>query len=264
MHELIASWTNWAEQWSYWAEHLLTTWMTWVEQWGYWGVGLLMAMESSILPVPSEVVVPPAAILASQGDSNMNFWGVVLAGTIGSYVGSVIMYICALWFGRPFIFRFGKYFFMPRHKVETAERFMNEYSTAGIFFSRFLPVIRHLISIPAGIARVNFTWFSIATITGSAIWCTVLAWFGDKVGARNPDILNSPETLIAAVKAESHLIVLGVLLLAGLYALMKYLTREKGNSTAPQSAAAPAAPEEPTLARGETGTGQQATSERKS
>lgn len=213
---------------------LIVLWMSWVEQWGYWGVGLLMAMESSILPVPSEVVVPPAAILAAQGDAGMNFWGVVLAGTIGSYVGSVIMYLCALWIGRPFIYRFGKYFFMPRHKVETAERFMNQYSTAGIFFSRFLPVIRHLISIPAGMARVNFTWFSIATITGSAIWCTVLAWFGDKVGARNPDILNSPEALIAAVKAESHLIVLGVLLLAGLYALMKYLTREKSSAvTAP-------------------------------
>ena len=122
-----------------------------------------------------------------------------------------------------------------------------------------------LFSDPGYLETLYLTFiFSIATITGSAIWCTVLAWFGDKVGARNPDILNSPETLIAAVKAESHLIVLGVLLLAGLYALMKYLTREKGNSTAPQSAAAPAAPEEPTLARGETGTGQQATSERKS
>lgn len=205
---------------------LIVMWMGWVEQWGYWGVGLLMAMESSILPVPSEVVVPPAAILAAQGHS-MSFWGVVLAGTVGSYVGSVIMYVMALWLGRPFIYRFGHYFFMPQHKVEAAERVMNTYSTAGIFFSRFLPVIRHLISIPAGMARVSFLWFSIATITGSAIWCAVLAWFGDKVGARNPEILKSPEALMAAIRSESHLIVLGVVLLAVLYALMKYLTRRK-------------------------------------
>lgn len=210
--------------------NLISIWMGWVVDWGYWGVIVLMAMESSILPVPSEVVVPPAAILAAMPDGTMNFWGVVLAGTIGSYIGSVIMYVCALWVGRPIIYRFGKYFFMPQHKVETAEIFMRKYSTAGIFFSRFLPVIRHLISIPAGMARVNFAMFSLTTITGSAIWCWVLAWFGDKVGREHPGILNSPEELIAAVKAESHLIVAGVLLLAVLYALMKYLTREKKDS----------------------------------
>lgn len=210
--------------------NLISIWMGWVVDWGYWGVIVLMAMESSILPVPSEVVVPPAAILAAMPDSTMNFWGVVVAGTIGSYIGSVIMYVCALWVGRPIIYRFGKYFFMPQHKVETAEIFMRKYSTAGIFFSRFLPVIRHLISIPAGMARVNFAMFSLTTITGSAIWCWVLAWFGDKVGREHPGILNSPEELIAAVKAESHLIVAGVLLLAVLYALMKYLTREKKDS----------------------------------
>lgn len=206
---------------------LINIWMGWVIDWGYWGVVLLMAMESSILPVPSEVVVPPAAILAALPNAEMSFWGVVIAGAVGSYIGSVVMYVCALWVGRPFIYRFGKYFFMPRHKVESAEVFMRKYSTAGIFFSRFLPVIRHLISIPAGMAKVNFAMFSLTTITGSAIWCWVLAWFGDKVGREHPGILESPEALIDAVKAESHLIVAGVVLLAALYAVMKYLTREK-------------------------------------
>lgn len=209
---------------------LIIIWMGWVEAWGYWGVILLMAMESSIIPVPSEVVVPPAAILAAAPDADMSFWGVVLAGTVGSYLGSVVMYVMALWLGRPFIYKFGKYFFMPVHKVEKAEKFMQKYSTAGIFFSRFLPVIRHLISIPAGMAKVNFLMFSISTIVGSAMWCAVLAWFGDKVGRDNPDILASPEALVDAVKAESHLIVLGVVLVFGLYALMKYLTREKEDS----------------------------------
>lgn len=201
--------------------------MQYVEAWGYWGVVVFMAMESSIIPVPSEVVVPPAAIVASQEGSDMSFWGVVLAGTVGSYIGSVIMYVCALLLGRPLVLRFGKYFLMPPHKVEKAELFMQKYSSAGIFFARFLPVIRHLISIPAGMARVNFLTFSTATIVGSAIWCWVLAWFGDKVGSEHPGIMDSPEALIEAVKAESHLVVLGVLLLMVLYAVMKYMTREK-------------------------------------
>lgn len=201
--------------------------MQYVEAWGYWGVVVFMAMESSIIPVPSEVVVPPAAIVASQDGASMSFWGVVLAGTVGSYIGSVVMYVCALLLGRPLVLRFGKYFFMPPHKVEKAERFMQKYSSAGIFFARFLPVIRHLISIPAGMARVNFLTFSLATIVGSAIWCWVLAWFGDKVGSEHPGIMESPEALIEAVKAESHLVVLGVVLLMVLYAIMKYMTREK-------------------------------------
>ncbi len=209
---------------------LIVIWMDWVKAWEYLGVVILMAMESSIIPVPSEVVVPPAAILAAMPGSNMSFWGVVIAGTVGSYVGSVIMYFTALWAGRPFIYKFGKYFFMPKHKVEKAEEFMRAYATGGIFFSRFLPVIRHLISIPAGMARVNFLKFSISTITGSAIWCWVLAWFGDKVGRNNPALLDSPEELIAAIKAESHLIVLGVVLLVVLYAVMKYMTRPKNNA----------------------------------
>ena len=198
-----------------------------IQQWGYWGVVILMAMESSIIPVPSEIVVPPAAIIATYPNADMSFWGVVLAGTVGSYLGSCVMYGMALWLGRPFVDRFGKYFLMPPHKVEKAEVFMNKYSTAGIFFARFLPVIRHLISIPAGLVKMNFTAFSLATIIGSAIWCWVLAWFGDKVGSEHPDIMQSPETLVHAVKDESHLVVLAIVMLAGLYALMKYMTREK-------------------------------------
>lgn len=198
-----------------------------IQQWGYWGVIVLMAMESSIIPVPSEVVVPPAAIAATFPDSSMSFWGVVVAGTVGSYLGSCVMYFMALFLGRPFMFRFGKYFFMPPAKLEKAEVFMNKYSTAGIFFARFLPVVRHLISIPAGLVRMNFTAFSLATIIGSAIWCWVLAWFGDKVGSEHPDIMNSPEDLIHAVKDESHLVVLAIVMVAALYALMKFMTRNK-------------------------------------
>ncbi len=165
MHEIMHEW--------------IMMWMGWVQDFGYWGVGLLMAMESSIIPVPSEIVVPPAAIMATLPDAKMSFWGVVLAGTVGSYIGSLVMYYCGLYLGRPFFHKYGKYFLMPPEKVEKAEDLMREYSDMGIFIARFLPVVRHLISIPAGMAKVSMLHFSAATIAGSAIWCAVLAWFGD-------------------------------------------------------------------------------------
>ena len=136
-------------------QSLIETWFSWVHEWGYGGVVLLMAMESSIFPVPSELVVPPAAILAAHGGGGMTVPGVILAGTFGSWLGSAITYWTALLVGRPVVMRFGKYFMMPPHKVERAELFMHRYEGGGIFFARLLPVIRHLISIPAGIIRIR-------------------------------------------------------------------------------------------------------------
>lgn len=204
----------------------LVTWMNWVADWGYGGVALLMAMESSIFPVPSEVVVPPAAIIATREGGSMTMWGVILASTIGSYLGSCITYAAALWLGRPLILKYGKWFFMSRAKVEAAERFMQRYTAPGIFFARFLPVVRHLISIPAGMARVNFFVFSLATITGSALWCSALAWFGAKIGKEHPQLLNSPENLMATMREEMHLLIPGILLLILLYALAQHLCRK--------------------------------------
>src|SRR4051812_18165386 len=101
--------------------HFLQTWLGWVEHWGYAGVIILMAMESSIFPVPSEVVIPPAAILAAGG-GGMTLPGVILAGTFGSWLGSAITYFVALWVGRPLVMRYGKYFFVPHEKFERSER----------------------------------------------------------------------------------------------------------------------------------------------
>src|SRR6188768_3694773 len=153
----------------------IQTWFTWVQDWGYLGVILLMAMESSIFPVPSEVVMPPAAFLAAQG--KMNLWLVILAGTFGSWLGSAITYAVSRYVGRPFILRFGRYFFCPPEKLDRAERFLGRYEAGGIFFARLLPVVRHLISIPAGIIKMNFATFSVMTAVGSFIWCLVLAKF---------------------------------------------------------------------------------------
>ena len=123
--------------------------------------------------------------------------------------------------GRPAILRWGKYFFIPPDKLARAERFMHRYEAGGIFFARLLPVIRHLISIPAGIIRMGFLKFSILTTIGAAIWCTVLAWLGGKVGnklrAGGQDPLQDPEALIQAVKHESLWIVGAVLVICALY-----------------------------------------------
>ena len=134
---------------------------------GYIGIIVLMAMESSIFPVPSEVVIPPAAFLAAQG--KLSFTGVVLAGVLGSYLGSAITYWVSRLIGRPLIVKYGRFVLVTPKKLEQAEQWLSRYEAGGIFFARLLPVVRHLISIPAGIVRMNFGLFSLMTIAGSAL-----------------------------------------------------------------------------------------------
>ena len=219
-------------------QHLIEVWFHWVHDWGYVGVIVLMAMESSIFPVPSEVVIPPAAILAGYAaeGGHMTLTGVVLAGTFGSWLGSAITYLVARLVGRPFIARYGNYVFLPPKKVGRAERFMHHYESGGIFFARLLPVIRHLISIPAGIIRMNFARFSALTIFGSAIWCSVLAWLGARVGAKlDARELGALQTgigvdiggLIRAVKHESIWIVIGIVLVCVLYFVAMRITEQR-------------------------------------
>lgn len=187
-----------------------------------------MAMESSIFPVPSEVVIPPAAFLAAQG--KMSLFGVVAAGTIGSWVGSAITYGISRWLGRPFVLAYGKYFFIKPEKLERAEAFMARYEAGGIFFARLLPVVRHLISIPAGIVRMPFGQFSLMTTIGSAIWCSILAWYGKGIAERNPGLMKDPEALIHAIKGESLWFVGGIGIIGVLYFLMLKLTAPKASS----------------------------------
>ncbi len=215
-------------------QSFIETWFHWVHEWGYGGVILLMAMESSIFPVPSELVVPPAAILAAQGSGSMTLTGVILAGTFGSWLGAAITYWAALLVGRPMVLRFGRYFFMPQIKVLRAERFMHRYEGGGIFFARLLPVIRHLISIPAGLIGMGFGKFSALTLIGSAIWCWVLAALGQKVGNQlDPQQLAALRKgegvdlsqLIHTVKHEASWIIAAVVVVCILYFVAMRLTK---------------------------------------
>jgi len=152
-----------------------------LESGGYPLIVLLMAIESSIVPLPSELVIPPAAHLA-QTKGNLSMAGIVVAGTIGSWLGATAMYWASRLAGRPLVLRYGRYVFITREKVQGAERWASRFGSMGIFISRLLPVVRHLIGIPAGIVRMDYRLFSLYTLLGSAVWCAVLCWIGVKAG----------------------------------------------------------------------------------
>lgn len=147
---------------------------------GYPGILLLMAMESSIIPVPSELVMPPAGYLAFQG--KMNMFLVIVSGTIGSLVGAYANYFASHYLGRPLILKYGKYVLIPPDKFERVESFFLRHGEISTFIGRLLPVIRHLISIPAGVAGMNHLKFSLYTLLGAGIWCTVLTVIGYAIG----------------------------------------------------------------------------------
>lgn len=202
---------------------LLKIWFGWVLSGGYFGIIVLMAMESSVFPVPSEIVIPPAAFLAAQG--KLSFIGVVLAGTLGSYLGAAITYWASRLIGRPLIVRYGRFVFINPTKMEQAEHWLNRYEAGGVFFARLLPVVRHLISIPAGVVRMDFKVFSFVTIVGSGIWCWILAYLGAKAYRLEPELLSDPEKMIHFIKTQSYWIVLIVVLFAFLYLLTLRLMR---------------------------------------
>lgn len=204
---------------------LINTWFHWVTDWGYWGVIILMAMESSIFPVPSEVVMPPAAFLAAQG--KMSLWGVILAGTFGSWLGSAITYGVSRWLGHVFIRKWGKYFLITEEKLKRAEHFAQRYEAGGIFFARLLPVVRHLISIPAGFLEMRFGLFSLMTIIGSFVWCSILSWYGKGVAERNPKLMEDPSQMIHAIKHESIWLIGGIAIVCVLYFVMMKMTATK-------------------------------------
>jgi membrane protein DedA with SNARE-associated domain len=201
---------------------LITLWFTWVHDWGYLGIVVLMAMESSIFPVPSELVIPPAAYWAVQG--RYTLWGVVLAGTVGSLIGASVTYWAARWVGRPLVVRYGKYAWVPEAKLIKAERWLARYEAGGIFFARLLPVVRHLIGIPAGIVRMNFRVYLVMTTAGSALWCAVLAWFGARVIGDQPRLLEDPTQMIHVLQARGYWFVGLVVVLGALYVLVMRLT----------------------------------------
>ena len=157
-----------------------------LEHLNYWVITLLMAIESSFIPFPSEVVVPPAAYMgATTGD--MNVFLVVLFATLGAIIGALVNYGLARYLGRPLVYRFaesriGHMCLIDKEKVENAERYFDEHGAVGTFFGRLVPAVRQLISIPAGLARMSLGRFVLYTTLGAGLWNSILAGMGWYIG----------------------------------------------------------------------------------
>ena len=181
-----------------------------VNGWGYAGIFILMALESTVLPVPSELVVIPAGYLAYQG--KMGVVPIFLAAILGSLAGAFVNYAFALWVGRPFLERYGRWFFVRPELLHRTDAFFNRHGAISTFTGRLIPGIRHLISLPAGLTRMNPLTFSLYTCLGAGIWSAVLIALGYYIGG-NETLIKENLSLVTA-----GLAVLVVLMLA-LYAL---------------------------------------------
>jgi membrane protein DedA with SNARE-associated domain len=175
-----------------------------ISTFGYFGVALMMAIESACIPLPSEIIMPFSGYLVSTGEFTL--WGVALAGAVGCVIGSVLAYGVGYYGGRSMAEKYGKYVLVTHHDLDIADNFFKKYGNAAVFFSRMLPVVRTFISLPAGIARMNFWQFVVYTFLGSLPFCYLLAYIGKKLG-------DNWNTL--GVYFHKFDIVIGILILAG-------------------------------------------------
>ena len=173
---------------------------------GYPGIFLLMAMESSVIPIPSEFVMPPAGYLAQQGQMNMAL--AILCGTAGSLTGAYVNYFAAKLLGRPLILKYGRYVFITEEKFAKVETFFLKHGEISTFIGRLIPVVRHLISLPAGLAGLNHLKFSLYTLLGAGIWVTVLTFIGYFIGDNQELIMKYSHHALGVVLLVSSLIVL--------------------------------------------------------
>jgi len=203
-----------------------------IESWyednmNYYTITLLMTIESSFIPFPSEVVIPPAAYVASKEGSELNIWLVIVFGTIGALFGAIINYFLALWLGRPLLHKladskFGKLLLLSSAKVQKAEDYFQTHGKTSTFVGRLLPGIRQLISIPAGLAKMNLLTFTFFTALGATIWNGILALLGY--------IAHGQANLINTYSHEIGYILLGVVALVALFYLVKFLRKKKKNN----------------------------------
>lgn len=175
----------------------------------YWTVTLLMAIESSFIPFPSEVVVPPAAWLAATGSSDLNIYLVIVFATIGACIGALVNYYLALWLGRPIIYKFvnsrvGHMCLLDEDKLKHAEVYFEKHGSVSTLVGRLIPAVRQLISIPAGLARMKIAKFILFTSLGAGVWNAVLAIIGWSL-AKVPGI-QTKEQLLERVSEYSHII----------------------------------------------------------
>jgi membrane protein DedA with SNARE-associated domain len=173
---------------------------------GYVGVMVAMTIESAMIPLPSELILPYAGFLVSDltqieplTKGPWNYWIVVVVATIGNTIGSLIAYAIGAWGGRPFLERYGKYLLIRQHEIELADRFFQRYGNATAFFSRLLPIVRTFISFPAGVARMPLIPFIVYSTAGAFLWSMLLVFAGQQLGARWVDIRHALEPFDLAI-----------------------------------------------------------------
>ena len=183
---------------------------------GYVGVMAAMAIESAMIPLPSELILPFAGFLVSDPSqiepltkSGWDFWIVVVVATVGNTLGSLVAYAIGAWGGRPFLERYGRYLLIREHEIELADRFFEKYGSATAFFSRLLPVVRTFISFPAGVARMPLGKFVFYSTAGALIWSILLVQAGFMLGQRWTEIrgLLEPFDLVIALSVAALVIV---------------------------------------------------------
>ena len=169
-----------------------------IGQLGYTGILVLMFLESTFFPVPSEVVIPPAGYLVAKGEMNMA--AVIACGVVGSVLGALFNYLLAVWLGRPLLMKYGKYILFPPKRLERVNSFFINHGEISTFTGRLIPGLRHFISFPAGLAHMNLMRFCLYTALGAAVWVTILAYIGKFVGD-NIELVNkySRQALLAVL-----------------------------------------------------------------
>ncbi len=198
----------------------------------YWTITLLMAIESSFIPFPSEVVVPPAAYKAAVG-SGMNVYLVVFFATLGANIGALINYYLAKWLGRPIVYkfansRFGHMCLINEAKVQNAEAYFDKHGALSTFIGRLIPAVRQLISIPAGLSRMKLGTFVLYTTLGAGIWNSLLAFIGYYLS--NVPGIETEEQLLEKVTGYSHELgysFLGIGILIVLFVIYKGMKKSK-------------------------------------
>ncbi len=175
---------------------------------GYSGILFLMFIESTFIPLPSELVIPPAGYLIFQ--KRMNWVGVIASGTVGSVLGALFNYVIAMYLGRPFLVRYGKYFGVSEKHLRKGEDFFLRHGTISTFIGRLILGVRHYISFPAGLCRMNLIKFCFFTAFGAGIWVWILAYIGYFVG-------DNKEKIMAMSRQWSIYVIIGCILLVTLY-----------------------------------------------
>lgn len=211
----------------------MDTLIPWVlEHLNYWVVTLFMAIESSFIPFPSEVVVPPAAWL-SMSSPEMNIFLVVVFATVGADVGALVNYYLSRWLGRPIVYRFadskfGHLCLIDRQKVENAEKYFLEHGAASTFFGRLVPAVRQLISIPAGLSGMPLRPFLLYTTLGAGCWNSVLALIGYLL-YRFTDLKTVDDVRRAATEYSHEIgyVILGIVVIGIGYVVYKQLKKKK-------------------------------------